>query len=77
MKIKVYPGPFCNQDVLDEDGFLNLEEGSTLTDVYKKLKFPFPLRSMGLCMVNYEKVKMSTKLKDGDTVSFFTPLAGG
>lgn len=77
MRIKVYPGPFCNTEVLDEDGFLDLEEGATLYDVIKKIKYPLLLRGLKLCTVNYEKTKMNTKLKDGDIVSFFTPLAGG
>jgi molybdopterin converting factor small subunit len=77
MKVRVFPGPFCSADALDEDGFLYLDAGSTLSDVYKKLKYPVPLRGLGLCMVNYEKSKMNKVLNDGDTISFFTPLSGG
>jgi molybdopterin converting factor small subunit len=77
LKIKVYPGLFCNEDVLDDKGFIYMEEGATLSDVYRLLKYPVPLRGLGLCMVNHKKAKMNTKLKDGDTVSFFTPLSGG
>lgn len=77
MRVRVYPGPFCKADVLDDDGYLYLDEGATLNDVFKLLKFPFPLRMMKLCTVNYEVVKMTTKLKDGDVISFFAPLAGG
>lgn len=77
MRVRVFPGPFCHTDVLDEDGFIFLEEGATLNEVYKKLKYPIPLRGVGLCTVNYKKVKSNTVLKDGDTVSFFAPLSGG
>lgn len=77
MKVRVFPGPFCSDDVLDEDGYLYLDEGATLKDVYKKLKYPVPLWGLGLCMVNYEKSKMDRLLKDGDTISFFTLLPGG
>lgn len=77
MKVKVYPGPFCKTERLDENGFVYLDEGSTLEDLYKIIRFPLPLRGLGLCTVNYEKVKRDIKLKDGDIVSFFTPIAGG
>lgn len=77
MKVKVYTGPFLNADDLDEEGFIYLEAGATLADFYKKMNIRFPLTRLGLCTVNYKKVKMNTKLKDGDIISFFTPLAGG
>lgn len=77
MRVKVYPGLFCSTDELDEDNFMELQEGAVVGDVLKKLKFPLPLRMMGLYMVNYKKAKLDTKLKDGDTVSIITPMAGG
>lgn len=77
MKVKVYPGPYCKTDALDEDGFIYLEEGSTLADLYKKVKYPIYLRGVGLCVVNYTKAKLDTELKDGDIVSFFAPMSGG
>lgn len=77
MRVKVYPGPFCSTDALDEDGFMELTEGAVVADVLKKLKYPLPLRIMGLYMVNYKKAKQDTKLKDGDTISIIAPMAGG
>jgi len=77
MKVRVYPGTFCNADALDEGGFIYLEEGATLADVYKKIKYPIYLRGLGLCMINHKNAKMNAELKNGDIVSFFTPLAGG
>ncbi len=77
MKVKVYPGPFCKIELLDEDGFMEIEEGGTVADVIKRLKCPFPIKYLGLYMVNYKKVKSSTKLKDGDIISIITPIAGG
>lgn len=77
MKVKVYPGPFCKTDVLDEDGFIEIEEGTKVGDVIKILECPLPIKILGLYMVNYKKVKLSTKLKDGDIISIITPIAGG
>jgi molybdopterin converting factor small subunit len=77
MKVKVYPGPFCRAEVLDEDGFMEIVEGMVLGDVIKKLGCSLPVRMLGLYLVNYEKAKLSTKLKEGDVISIITPLAGG
>lgn len=77
MKVKVYPGPFCKTEALDEDGFIEVEEGATVADIIKGLKCPFPIKALGLYTVNYKKVKPSTKLKDGDIISIITPIAGG
>lgn len=77
MKVKVYPGPFCKTEAIDEDGFIEVEEGATVADVINRLRCPFPIKVLGLYMVNYEKVKSSFKLKDGDIISIITPIAGG
>lgn len=77
MRIKVYPGPFCSADALDEDGFIELQEGATVGDVLKAVKLPLPLKLMGLYMVNYKKAKQDTRLKDGDIISIIAPMAGG
>lgn len=77
MRIKVYPGAFCDTKALDEDGFLELEEGAVLEDALIRLKYPLPLRIMGLYTVNYKKAKPKTQLKDGDIISIIAPMAGG
>ncbi|MFA5523596.1 MAG: MoaD/ThiS family protein [Tissierellales bacterium] len=77
MKVKVYPGSFCNTEALDEEGFIEIEEGVTVGDVIKRIKCPLPIKAFGLYMVNYRKVKLSTKLKDGDIISIITSIAGG
>jgi molybdopterin converting factor small subunit len=77
MKVKVYPGPFCRTDALDDDGFMEVEEGAVVGDVIKKLKYSLPIRALGLYMVNYKKAGLDTRLKEGDVISIITPLAGG
>ncbi|MGB7606327.1 MAG: MoaD/ThiS family protein [Lutisporaceae bacterium] len=77
MRVKVYPGSFCDTNALDEAGFMELEDSAVLGDVLKRLKYPLPLKLMGLYMVNYKKVKLDTQLKDGDIISIIAPMAGG
>jgi molybdopterin converting factor small subunit len=77
MKVKVYAPAFCSFDHLDDDNVMELPEGATLNDVFQRLKIPLPLRLFPIYTVNYEKAYLGTRLKDGDVVSFLTPLAGG
>ena len=77
MDVKVYASGFCSFEHIDEDGIMSLPEGASLNDVYKRLGIPFPLRKILFASVNYEHVKLNTKLKDGDVVSLLAPLAGG
>lgn len=77
MKIKVYPGPFCKAEVLDKDGFMEIEEGAKVSDVIKRLECSLYVKIFGLYLVNYKKAKPSTKLKEGDIISIIAPLAGG
>lgn len=77
MKVQVYPPPFAHLRVLDENGMLHLKPGARLSAVYRQLRIPLVLRPVLICNVNYKPVKMNTRLKDGDIVSFIVPLAGG
>jgi len=77
MSIKVYASGFCSFEHIDPEGFMTLPEGACLNDVCKRLRIPFLLRKVLFAAVNYEHVKLSTKLKDGDVVSVIAPLAGG
>lgn len=77
MKVKVYPGPFCRTDNLDEDGFMEVSEGATVGDVIKKLRCSLTVRMLGLYLVNYEKAKLDARLREGDVISIITPIAGG
>lgn len=72
MKVKVYSGPLCKANVLDVDGYMELDEGATVADVLKELKCPIYIKALGLYMVNYKKVKSNTILKDGDIISIIT-----
>ncbi len=77
MKVKVNAPAFCSFKHIDENGYMTLPDGATLNDVYKKLRVPLLMRKILFSAVNYERVKLSTKLKDGDVVSFLTLISGG
>jgi len=77
MKIKVYPGPFCDSAILDEDGFIEMQEGAVVSDLLRLLKCPVPMKWLRLYMVNYQKARLDTPLKEGDIVSIIAPIAGG
>jgi molybdopterin converting factor small subunit len=77
MKVKVNAPAFCSFKHIDENGYIILPEGATLNDVYKKLRVPLLMRKILFSAVNYERVKLRTKLKDGDVVSFVTLISGG
>ncbi|MBW2270296.1 MAG: MoaD/ThiS family protein [Deltaproteobacteria bacterium] len=77
MNVKVYASGFCSFKHIDEEGIMSLPEGASLNDVYKRLRIPLPFRKILFASVNYEQVRLNTKLKDGDVVSLLSPLAGG
>ena len=60
-----------------EDGWVSMQDGSTLDDLLRHLRVPFRFAAVLLCMVNYEKVPLTTILHEGDTVSFLSLMAGG
>ncbi len=62
---------------VDEDGFVEVPEGSTLGDLLRLLRVPFRRGAVLLTMVNYERSPLSRTLAEGDTVSFLSPVAGG
>ncbi len=77
MQIRIYLPPYINADIVDEHGYITLEKDTTLKDLFRLLKVPFPLGTVHLCRVNYEKASLNRKLKAGDTVSFFSLISGG
>ncbi len=77
MKVRVYAPTFCSFKHVDEDGYMTLPDGATLSDVYKKLGIPLVFRRLVFSSVNYKREEMNAKLKDGDVISFLLPFSGG
>lgn len=79
MEVKVYApmGP-SNLVGVKEDNNLELPEDATLADVYGVLTTPDSLSELFICTINNRKTeRMNTPLRDGDTVRFTFPYAGG
>jgi len=68
---------FFNHDQIDPDSFVTIKDGANMSDLYRHLKMPLPLRLSFLFCVNYEQIKWNTPLKDGDVVTFLFPITGG
>jgi len=77
MLVRVYAPAFCNHDLIMDNGCVELKEGTTLIQLLRMLKMPMLLRRMPIVFVNYDRVKMSTVLKDEDTVSILGMVASG
>ena len=77
VRIRVYLPPYLNSDRVDEHGYLEIEKGARLKDLFKLLKVPFPLAAVHLCRVNYDKADLQRQLQDGDILSFYSLISGG
>ena len=77
MLVRVYAPAFCNHDLIDRKGFVEVEEGTTLLQLLKKLEMPFVCRNLPIVFVNDDRAKKSTKLKEGDVVSIMGPVSSG
>jgi molybdopterin converting factor small subunit len=77
LKVRITAPPFCDHSSIDNLGNIELAEGASLNDLYKKMKVAALLRPFLITSVNYEIARPSVTLSDGDDVSIFWPLSGG
>jgi sulfur carrier protein ThiS len=77
MRVKIFPPPGCARSKIDERGWMELPEGSTLKDALRRVKCNRALAKLLLASVNGERVPFSTERKDGDVVGFFMLCMGG
>lgn len=77
MRIRVFPPMFIEPKGLDENGYIDVEEGMTLKKLMKKIKVPIPLAPLLLCSINYKKASLKEILQDGDVVTFINIVSGG
>jgi hypothetical protein len=77
VRIRVYLPPYLKSDRVDEHGYVEIEEGARLKDLFKLLKVPFPLAAVHLCRINYDKADLRQQLQNGDIVSFYSLISGG
>ncbi len=77
IKVRVYPGPLCTSEFLDEDGYALVEEGTTVGDLLKKLACPRIVTLAGLYTLNHRRTSVSAKLSHADVLSILALPSGG
>ena len=77
MRVKVLPPPDCDRSFLDEKSWAELDEGTTLSELLRRLHCSRVKAKLLLISVNGERAPLDTVLHDGDVVGFFVPVSGG
>jgi len=77
LKVRVFAPAFLKLTAIDDDGYITLEEGATINSLYRKLHVSLPIRPLLFCSINLKSAKLSSILKDGDTVSILAGISGG
>jgi molybdopterin converting factor small subunit len=77
IKVRVYAPGFISHEAIDQDGFVQLAEGSSVRQLFKKMKISLFARILVTSFVNYEPAKMNRKLEENDIVSLMFPVSGG
>lgn len=77
MKVKIIPPPGCSRERLDERGWTELPDGSTVADALKVIRCGKLKAKILLCSCNGERAELKTPLRDGDVIGFFSPISGG
>jgi len=77
MRVKVFPPLGKAVKNVDDRGWMELPDGSTLADVLKKGGIPRLMAKMLMVRLNSEAVPLSTEVRDGDVVGFISIIAAG
>ena len=77
MRVKVFPPIGCDRDMLDERGWMEVPEGTSVSDVLRIIRCSKLKAKLLLVSVNGERAQMKQELHDGDVVGFFAFVSGG
>ena len=77
IRVKVFPPYGCDRSALDEKSWMEIPDGSSVSDVLKIIRLNPVKAKLLLISVNGERASLSRKLKDGDVIGFFIPVSGG
>ena len=77
MRIKIIPPAGCSREQLDDRGWTELPEGSTVSDALRVIRCGKLKAKILLCSRNGERTDFGTVLQDGDVIGFFSPITGG
>jgi len=77
IKIKVFdPFGLCKGKI-DERGWMEMEDGTTLGEAAKELGLPTIISKIMMVRLNGEKMPYDTPLKEGDAIGYFSLVSGG
>ena len=77
MRVKVLPPHGCDRSALDERSWVELPDGSKISDVLRLIRCSPVKAKLLLVSVNGERSPIGVELHDGDVVGFFFPATGG
>lgn len=72
VKVKLY-GDFLKYG--PEESFIEITEGSSIEDLLNRLEIYE--RAYIIILINLKRAWLEDKLKEGDTISIFSPVGGG
>lgn len=77
IKIKVFdPFGLCKGKI-DDRGWIEVEDGTTLGEAIKWLGLSRVLSKIMMVRLNGEKMPYDTLLKEGDAIGYFSLVSGG
>lgn len=76
MRIRVFPPHGCDRSALDERCWMEVPEGTTVSDVLRIIGCG-RLKAKLLVSVNGVRAPLNTVLSDGDVLGFFSLVTGG
>lgn len=77
IKIKVFdPFGLCKGKI-DDRGWIEVEDGTTLGEAVKWLGLSRVLSKIMMVRLNGEKMPYDTPLKEGDAIGYFSLVSGG
>lgn len=77
IKIKVFdPFGLCKGKI-DDRGWIEVEDGTTLGEAVKWLGLSRFLSKIMMVRLNGEKMPYDTPLKEGDAIGYFSLVSGG
>jgi molybdopterin converting factor small subunit len=77
MKIKVELLGLLHIKGIENNSFIEIKVGSTISDIYNELNILKDHQKFIIPFLNGNEVRKSTEVNDGDTVKIFLPTGGG
>lgn len=77
MRVKVFPPHGCDRSALDERCWMEIPEGTTVSDVLRIIGCGRLKAKLLLVSVNGVRAPLNTVLHDGDVLGFFSLVTGG